>query len=206
MKSHYPYDVILLTPIEVEKESIKLSEYIARRYPVEFILDGKTRYPHVTLFQVEMPNSKLKEVKKKLKKILQGEKTLDLIFSSFSTQSRFISWNCRLSGRLKKLHERIVREIEPFREGLKVSVVLKAHVSFTEKQTSQLEKYGAIGLLEEFKPHITISRLKNDKDANILIKEFSKLKNIHTMIDKIAIGKLSDHGTVVDIIESYPLQ
>lgn len=50
MSTSKSYDIVLLPPADVNNYAIKLSNQLSSSFDSHFVLDGKTRYPHVTLY------------------------------------------------------------------------------------------------------------------------------------------------------------
>lgn len=206
MKKHQPYDVVLLPPANISQNAINLSLGLARKLPLEFVLDGKNRYPHLTLFQIEVPDHNIEEVKKKLRELFASQRPIISKLLNFSNHGTFIFWDCQVTTELQIMHELVLKTIEPLREKLMVSIVIKSHSSFTKKQKIQLRRFGAIGLLEDYHPHITITRLKHKGDVQMAKAELSGIKITAIQFEQAALGKLSDHGTLTEIIEIYKLK
>jgi len=202
---HQPYDVVLLPPKDIAQEAIYLSKLIAEKFPVEFVLDGKTKYPHVTLYQLEIPDKNLDRVKNKLDRIFHKQKKITNQLTNFSNYETFISWDSHKTQNLYDLHQKVVDQLNVLRDGLKVSVVLEAFDSFTHQQKQELDKFGAIGVLQNFHPHITITRIKNLFDLGEVLSMLPVKKLTHVNFEKVALGKLSTHGTVVAILKEFNL-
>ena len=203
--SNQALNIVLLPPIDVAKEAMRLSRLINERYQTEFILDGKNKYPHLTLYQIEIPGVNLKKTLKAVYYLFQKRPRIISKITGIRNYQTFISFEFNKTAELYKLHRKIVNGLEKFREGIKVSVALKGFKKFTASQKSDLEKYGSLGVMENFWPHITLTRLKSENDINavrrlLTFKEFGPI-----IFEKAAVGKLSDHGTVTRIIEEYRL-
>ena len=200
-----PYDVVLLPADYISEQAIKLSKMISQNFATYFTLDGRTKYPHATLYQIEIYDKNLESFKKHLSKIFSGQKEISTDLLEFSNHDTFLFWDVQKTKAFYKLHQSVVEKLNALRDGLKVSVVLSAFDDFSDSQKNELEQYGAIGIAENFHPHITITRLKNSSD----VKSALALLNQHekeVIFNKAALGLLSDHGTVIDIIEEFYLK
>ena len=61
-----PYNIVLLPPSVVNNQVIKLSKLLSKKYKTEFIVDGKNKFPHATLYQLEVPKKNLEKLYKSL--------------------------------------------------------------------------------------------------------------------------------------------
>ncbi|MBI3443615.1 hypothetical protein HY008_03010, partial [Candidatus Woesebacteria bacterium] len=195
---------VLLPPEEVSKEAIRLSELVAHNFPVEFVLDGKTLYPHLTLYQLEVPDKNLSIVKKRLSNIFK------LVIKAkfdhyFGSESGFLSWDCSTDKNLFGLHKEIVKSLNPLREGLSLPLEKLKYNFLTDQHYLQIEKFGSSGLFEYFRPHITITRLKRGDIYKKALHILPHKKPLVVNFKKAALGKLLIHGSVTQIIEEYNL-
>ena len=203
-QAHQSYNVVLLLPEGISKEAIRLSELVAKSFLVEFVLDGKTRYPHLTLYQLEVPDKNLAIVNKQLSNIFKS--TITAKFDHyFGAQNGFLSWSCLRSRNLFDLHKEIVKSLNPIREGLLLPLEKLKYNFLTDQHYLQIEKFGSSGLFEYFHPHITITRLKKGDNYNKALQILPHKKPLIVNFKKAALGKLSIHGTVSEIIAEYNL-
>ena len=203
-QAHQSYNVVLLLPEGISKEAIRLSELVAKNFLVEFVLDGKTCYPHLTLYQLEVPDKNLAIVNKQLSNIFKS--TITAKFDHyFGAQNGFLSWSCLRSRNLFDLHKEIVKSLNPIREGLLLPLEKLKYNFLTDQHYLQIEKFGSSGLFGYFRPHITITRLKKGDNYNKALQILPHKKPLIVNFKKAALGKLSIHGTVSEIIAEYNL-
>lgn len=202
--SHRSYNVVLLPPEEVSKEAIRLSELVAKNFGVEFVLDGKTYHPHLTLYQLEVSDNNLSILKKRLSNIFRSV-ILAKFDHYFGSQSGFISWDCTRSKNLFSLHKNVVESLNPIREGLLLPSRELKYNHLTDKDYLQIKEFGSSGLFEYFRPHITITKLKNGDTYKKVLNFLPHKKPLIVNFKKAVLGKLSIHGTVTKIIEEYNL-
>jgi len=205
MNSPYQsYNIVLLPPKAINDEAIRLSKLIAKKYPVEFILDGKNFYPHLTLFQLSMPIKSLPVVNGSLKDTLKS--TIETKFDTYyGAQNGSISWDCQINQQLLGLHKKVIGKTNHFRRNRSLPFK-KLHYNFlTTKDNIQIKKFGSSGLLENFRPHITLTRLKDGSHYKEALRLLSFKKPLLVKFKQAAIGELSTHGTVVKIISVYKL-
>ena len=202
--SHRSYNVVLLPPEEMSLEAIRLSRLVASHFPVEFVLDGKTFYPHLTLYQLEIPDKNVSIVIKHVSDIFKT--SINANFSHyFGALNGFLSWDCLRNKNLFNLHKAIVKNLNPVRERSILPSKKLRYDFLTEQDYLQIEKFGSSGLFEYFRPHITITRLKNGNNYKKALEILPYKKPLIIDFKKAVLGKLSIHGTVTEIIKEFKL-
>lgn len=199
--NHQSYDVVLLLHSEVNKKAMLLSQSVAENFPVEFVLDNKAKYPHVSLYHLEIPDANLKEAKNRLGAIFQNHSKISLKLLDFSNQGSALVWNCEKTDEVYDLHKKVVKILNELREGL----IVFESIPHLPSQGAVVKRYGWKSIFQFFDPHITISKLKREKDTRDALKFLGDTVSFSTVFQEAALGTLSDHGTVTDIIKRYPL-
>ena len=202
--AYKPYNVVLLPPKEVNEEAIRLSKLIAKSFAVEFVLDGKNFYPHLTLFQLSIPIKSLPVINDLLKDTLKS--TIETKFDKyFAAQNGFISWDCQINQQLLELHKKVINKTNHFRKNRPLPSKKLQYNFLTTKDNIQIKKFGSSGLLGNFRPHITLARLKDGSHYKEALSLLPFKKPLLVKFKQAAIGELSTHGTVVKIISVYKL-
>ena len=201
---HQSYNVVLLLPEEASQEAIRLSELVANYFPVEFILDGKTHYPHLTLYQLEIPDKNLSIAKKRLSNIFKSSISANFDHY-FGASNGFLSWDCSRNKNLFDLHKEVIKNLDPIRKDLVLPSKKLKYDFLTKQDYLQIEKFGSSGLFGYFRPHITITRLKRGAFHKRALQILPRRKSLIVNFKKAALGKLSIHGTVIKIIEEFNL-
>lgn len=200
---HQSYNVVLLPPRDLWQESIRISRMVSQEMAVEFVLDGKSKFPHVTLYQLEIPNKNLKKTLMRLNIIFREQPKLPLTFAKMSHHGPSIVWGCKKTPPLYSLHRTVINELNYLREGLIVSDFLKLAPALPS-QENIVKDFGWKGVLNYYDPHITLTRVKKESNIEKVLR-LPKVKPVSEIFDKSALGKLSDFGTVVDLIEEFNL-
>ena len=177
---------------------------IANKFPVEFVLDGKTHYPHLTLYQLEIPDKNLFIAKKRLSDIFKS--TISANFDHYFGGSHgFLSWDCSKNKGLFELHKAVIKNLNPLREDLVLPAKKLKYNFLTKQDYLQIEKFGSSGCFEYFRPHITIARFKHGNSFKKALQILPRRKSLIVNFKKAALGRLSIHGTVTEIIEEFNL-
>lgn len=172
--------IALLPDKRTGRSIIKLSKKLSRKFDTFFTLDGRKAYPHVTLFACNSDANHIKAVMPEIKNLAGKFKPLNIQLSSFVNDGQFFIWKCVKSGKLVKLRRGVA-------SGVRLVYGYRSKAS------------------KAYKPHITITRLKNTSDFKSVYKLVKQQKTSFTA-DYIAVCKTSvKHGTVTQIIAKYKL-
>src|SRR4030042_4305324 len=201
---HQSYDVVLLPPDEISQEAIRLSQLIAKKFPVEFKLDGKTKYPHISLYHLEIPNENMSETVRRLKNIFRKQLKVSLKTKDYSYHDIFISWNFIRNQFIYELHRELINHLNELRKGLEVEVFKKLKF-LTPYNYQEIRRFGSPFVLKNFQPHITITAVKRTIDTEKAFKTLPVKKTQNIDFTKASLGRLSDNGTVTEIIEEFNL-
>lgn len=200
-----PYNIVLLPPDDIFRKTIKLSKLLSTKFKTEFVVDGIKKYPHATLFQLEIPFKNYEKFLRVLDTIFSLQKKIKTSLDGYDNTESFVSIKLKKAKSLVKLHFTVVDKLNPLREGLGVSTVKKEWKKLPAGFETDFKTYGSLGVLKTFRPHITITRLKKINEVNLAMEKLPLLPNKEIIFRRAALGKLSVHGTVVEIIKHYNL-
>jgi 2'-5' RNA ligase len=197
-------NIAILPSTEVAAQAIEMSKKILTEMGSRYLLGFKTLIPHITVYQAQYPNKNIAKLKNIIEKFVLDLPSfrinLDAITVSHGT---FLFWNCEKNKVIQDIHEKVVALANPLREGIVLSQ-LADRTNLTPEDKSDIEKFGALLIGPRYEPHITITRLNRENDAEKAIKLLSDTKNILFKPKSIILGYLGDHGTVTEIIEEFP--
>lgn len=198
-------NIAIIPEQRIQQEAIKLSETLSKSFDTHFILNTENLFPHVTISQARYPKKNLDKVidmvKNTVKNITQCNVSLsqfDLVFGEF------VFWNAFRSPELVGFHQQIVDSTNSLREGLVIEHVA-AMTNLPPEDAGDREKYGALLIGPRYRPHITLTRLRESGQIEKVAKVVGKGKEDHFTMTKIIIGYLGNHGTVNGVIEEIPL-
>lgn len=196
--------VFNLSP-EVAQVAIKLSAEINQQAETFFVLDSFNFHPHVSIYHVEIPVSKLNDVLEEIEKISKNYSIVKFIAGNIFVTRGYIDVGAKSSQGMQYIHEDVVknislfREIDPLEESTKLS-----SLELTDEKKENIKKYGDSNLMNLYRPHLTFTRLQDEKVAEKIASE------IHWpitdfVLDTIGVYERGENGTCLKIIREFIL-
>ncbi|MBI5127648.1 2'-5' RNA ligase family protein [Candidatus Roizmanbacteria bacterium] len=193
-------NIVLLPDSAAQKMAISLSKKLAQRFPTEFVLNQNDVLPHITLYQTDFPKKNLERIKSTIGKISKQIKPFKIRLSSFSSLSNFLFWNIKKSEKLLALHNRIISELNPLREGYIKKELLNIKNLYPGVQ-EDVNHYGSLLVGKNYLPHLTITFLKKLEDVKEALKLFHYKAPINFRVQSISLGLSGRFGTVNKLIQ-----
>ncbi len=198
-------NIAILASGEVADQAIQMSQQVAGKFPVEFVLDREKFMPHVTVYQAHFPVKNMDLIKSALRSLTDKTNPFKMILGDLTISlDTFLWWNCSGNGKLKEFHNKIVKETNPLREDL-VLPHLATVTGMTEEDKEDMEQFGALKIGPRFSPHITITRLSSPKEADNAVKSLGLYRRATLDVNEIILGYLGPNGTVNGVIETFKL-
>jgi 2'-5' RNA ligase len=204
------YNVIIIPSKTVGDTAIRLSKRLSRSFDTYFTLDGKTRYPHITIYQSRFPRRNFEALKESIREISATHEPFhvrmsEIVYCSDYACRGFVSWLCkyRQDSTLVAIQRDVLRRLKPLREGLMPSGVASLDKRrLTANQRSSIKRYGSLVPNLAFPFHITIGRIR---DVRIGTRKANETNEASFLAENIAIGRLGEHGVVNEILEDFEL-
>ncbi len=196
-------NIAILASGEVADQAIQMSQQVAGRFPVEFVLDREKFMPHITIYQAHFPVRNINSIQEVLSSLTASSKpfkmTLEELVISLDT---FLWWTCSGNGKLKEFHNAVVKKTNPLREGL-ILPHLSTVTGMTQEDKEDMQQFGALKIGPRFSSHVTITRLSEAKDADNAVKSLGLHRRATLNVDEIILGHLGPNGTVNGVIETF---
>jgi len=132
----------------------------------KYILDNANFIPHITLYQNIFPVKNIEALKQTLSDIAGNALGFKLRFERITNNKTSVWANFIKNPELMNLHQNIIDQIQPHREGLIEEQFQQEHAvyqSLTVTRKKMVDKYGHPHVGETFDPHISLMKL-TDKD------------------------------------------
>ena len=192
-------NVCIIPSDEVGKEYIKISQSLKSNDTV-FVLDGETKFPHMTVYMARFANNQVDNVVEATKKALVGvERFICKHTGYFMTKGRYFEASYEKTVPFVSLHERLIDALKeyrinpmnPFEEGY--------FTPYTEEQQKNAKETGYDLANELFRPHVTLTRYFEDRvpDKN----PETPLIDLSFPLSKICVYLADDNGAVHTKIE-----
>ncbi len=197
-------NIAILADEQIAGQAIDLSRQLAGSYPTQFVLDQERFFPHITVYQAHFPLKNIPLIEKVLSEVTSQTNPFDIVMGEFSVRfDTFLFWLSQKSKDLQALHEQIVESTNYLRENL-ILPHLADVTGMSEADRSDMKNYGALGIGPRYAPHMTITRLSNNKDISNVLAQVERRRAIFR-VNELILGNLGDHGTVNGVINTFTL-
>jgi len=161
---------------------------------------------HITLYQGAFKESDLLKIESAILDL--NIKKFDIKFTKFyTTADRWVDWGVEKTDILDVLHRRVVNIISPYhlRPLNRVQDILDG---IEEKMKKQIDMYGTFGLMNFYKPHMTLFYLyppsKSIRKIPQIIED-GRYEGINYKSDKLIIGELDYNGNIIRVVNVISL-
>ena len=197
-------NIVILPDALATQKAIEMSKAVSEHLPTHFVLNATNRLPHITVYQAHFPRHNMDAVKKNISDIASVVKpfevTLDRTTISYRT---FLFWNCVKTQKLTHLQQQVIASVNHLRNGLLLpSLQTITHLSKDDQ--NDIKQYGALLIGPRYEPHITITRIRNEQDGEKAASLCNAIARFN--VNRLVIGYLGEHGTVTEVIQSFPLK
>lgn len=196
------YGIVLLPDAELAAKAIRASKEL-EPLGTEFVLGEERNIPHASLYLVMLRTEDLPTVEQKLAAAAAKTTRLALEADQYMQAVGYIDANYIKTPAVIALHEQIVADISPLRDGLRPESAKKL-ASATGLAKQNIEQYGDHRIGELFRPHLTFTRFANHQP--IPLEDMGAPTAFSGTFVALALCELGDHGTCVRKIQEFPLQ
>jgi 2'-5' RNA ligase len=198
-------NIVILPPPDIANQAINWSRQIAAKYTTDFVLDGKTFYPHITVYQTAYPQKNIFLVESRLAEFVKHVHSFHVHAENFSTIVGFVSLDFTKTKELVSLHEHIVDRCNPLRDGNIIPLEAKNLLSplVPDYIKYSIRTYGSALDMEAFAPHITLSRLQQFDLAKSAESNL-KFQKISFKVRSVWIANIGIDGSVNELLKEFP--
>jgi hypothetical protein len=194
-------NVCVIPEASVGDGCIKLSQTLKSNSTM-FVLDGKSKFAHMTVFMARFANSEIPNILNFTKKALS---TVNGFFCEhtgyFMTAGRYLEASYRKSKEFMDLHESLINNLkdlrinpgDPFEEGY--------FTPYIEEQQKNVKETGYDLAYNLYRPHITLTRYEEGKVPKIF-PAFAPVA-LSFQLNKICAYKADDNGAVYELLEEF---
>lgn len=174
-------------------------------------LENTPNKPHVTLYQGAFNASDIPLIKAAISNLKPTK--LNVYFNDFDDEEgRWINWNIKNNQDLQKLHETIVNSVNSYHTR-PLNRAWDVFRSYDDKEKEEVKKYGLTGVMENYKPHLTVFYaypVNKDlqKMPEIIKNKMPTLSGSNQEMicqaKEIVIGKLGYNGNMIATVDTIP--
>lgn len=202
--SYFRINITVRPTVEIQEAAIKLSKQIADETGAYFILDNINYFPHITIYSPELPEKNKAQIFESIEEIASNSLPFEATIDKLSTHKGYIDYQIKKDENWLKLHEQIINTINPLRENhIRAKFSNPEELAkLTEEQQNYILKFGYPEVFNTYRPHVTISRIRDENKAEALI---SKLEFNPTtfLANNLTVFTMGEHGTCTSIIKEY---
>ncbi len=198
-------NIVLLPDDTVRNKALTFSYQLTRTNSSAFQLDNDLHFPHISLYQGYYPERNVDELILRLLDITKEPENISVSMDGFSlSRGGFVWWNCINTPQLQTLHERILGQANPLREGLIAPNVRDMMGSLSDDDKEMVERTGSVVNGELFKPHLTLTRLTRVVQTPLdCLQGYDT--NVAFLPTMLCVADMGQHGTISKIVEEIPL-
>lgn len=205
MKKSDSFNVAVNAPLSVAKKAIAISRALRRRGTL-FMLDGKTHYPHVTMYMAEYPLKNIPEVIARLAKIFSSVRSFPMKSLEYHQGAiGYVDVSFGRSPEISRLQKLIVRTLNPLREGLLRSADQKKLRMLPAAQRKSIRRYGYRSVGKEYRPHLTLTRLVKRKWNARVLADIPK-RDFSFIAREVVLLWAGKHGTGREVVKRFRLR
>jgi len=201
MNDFVDLNIVVIPSAEITKTLVNLSSEIAARHKTYFVLNETNVLPHFSLYSARFPKKNVPHITQVVEEVITKTKPFQIVLNKYSEFSGFIFLDAIKNKNLLNLHESIVDELNPLREGL-ISDNQKTLTGLTEAQQLAIKKYGYVSAKETYMPHISLTALVNPTEFPV-IRTHLPNKEFHFTLQTIAITPFAQYGTCPELIKEF---
>jgi len=201
MGNEVELNVVILPEEKIRDVAVDISRKIRETHPTDFVLDGKTKIPHMTVYQARYPERNVDAVRAYLKTVAARTSPFEVALGKFSNWSGYIFWDAEATNEMTHLVKSVVYQLNPMREGLVRKGVQTG--KWDMQQTYEIQNYGTLMVGGSLPPHVTVSKTTNERDGQTVVREL-RPRIAKFVAAKIFLGTNGEHGTLTEILEEFP--
>lgn len=189
-------NVVLYPTLSVREYAILLSREFEDRG--EFVLDDIAFYPHITLYMAEYPDGVREAIVQKLTEINRVFTNVCLEASGYSVEQKYVAISYLKTKGILEIQQNVIEACNGFRGGLLRTRDRDKIANYSETQINNLKTNGFRNVGDDFHPHLTLTKFKDEVDSTSLPS--LNLKNCTVTTPVLALMRVGDFGTAREMI------
>lgn len=196
-------NVCVIPSVEVGQECVEMSQSLKSTDPL-FVLDGQSKFAHMTVFMARFADSKIDEVVKATEQVAkQSEGFACEHVGYFLTAGRYLEVSYRKSEAFMKLHEALISALAPLRINPGNPHEEGYFTPYTAEQQENAKDTGYDLARNLYRPHVTLTRWAEGKVPEIF-PGFSSAR-LSFQLNKVCVYKADDNGAVYEKLAEFTI-
>jgi 2'-5' RNA ligase len=192
-----PCDIVLLPEEKLAERAMTASQQL-EPFDTFFTLKTGEYYPHASLYMCQLAVDDLPKVEQVLQQIAETLQPFELSAVRYSLGQGFavgyVDPEYTVTNELRTAQEAIIAAINPLRAGMRESDIAKMKDA-TGIKLENLQKYGFPSVGELFRPHMTLTRLKeNQPEALAILPDIATFSGRFT---RLGLFQMGSNGTCI---------
>jgi 2'-5' RNA ligase len=205
--SSLPCDVVLLPSAELASKAMEASKSLSKKYNSFFTLEDGKYYPHMSLYMFQLNEDDIPKVKDILAEVAKSFSAVSAKAITYRLGEGFgvgyVDPEYEVTDELRALQDTVIEAINPVRAGMRESDIKKMQDAEGLK-LGNLQKYGYPAVGKLFRPHLTLTRLKEHNPEALII--LPDINSFGGLFDRIGLFEMGDNGTCVRKIAELKLR
>ena len=191
-------------PENVAQEAMKLSREIAEKEDAYFVLDGVEYFPHATNYAVEFPEKNLDKVVQAVEELSVQFSPLEICAIENIADQGWVGVYFVRSQQFKEIHTTFVEKLSPLRESRVREKFGDIGTFSSNEERENIKNFGHPWVFDLYNPHLTITKLKDEKRAEIIAKEMIwPIEKFE--VDTVGVFVSGKHGTCRKLLREFRL-
>jgi len=209
MKKNPPKDttvinICIVPSQDVENKLIELSQSLKSDSTI-FVLDGKSKFAHMTVFMARFTNNEVDNVLNATEKVLKGANSFFCEHTGyFMTAGRYLEASYRKSKEFMVLHELLIDKLKDYRLNLNNPFEEGYFTPYTKEQQQNAKKTGYDLAYSLYRPHITLTRYKEGEVPKIF-PAFTHAE-LSFQLSKVCVYRADDNGSVYEKLGEFNIE
>lgn len=200
-----PCDIVLLPDEPLATRAIAASQLL-EPFGTLFTLKAGEYYPHASLYMCQVAVDDLPKIEQTLQQVAATVGIFELSAVRYSLGQGFavgyVDPEYIVTDELRSAQEAVIAAINPLRAGMRESDIAKMKDASGVK-LENLQKYGFPSVGELFRPHMTLTRLKeNQPEALDVLPDVATFSGT---FNRLGLFEMGLNGTCVRSIAEFPL-
>ena len=196
-----PYDVVLVPESSLARKAIELSGELKAK-GVYFTLDGKTFFPHISFYMLQLNKAGLDKAIELLSDMVSDMTTVRVIADKYHYEANYVDVEYVKTKELELLQAKIIEKLNPIRDGLREKDKERLASAVGETKFN-LENYGYRSIGGIFYPHLTFARFTSSQED--VLRSLPLKDRFSGIFDKLGVYEMGDNGTCVREVKTWNL-